>query len=74
MVTVVFMRTERFPKLGDLQNLWENASPSTKAGPSGHTTGVDATRTLSFKATMHVLAKISFIFHFYGLEPKEFID
>lgn len=56
MVTVVFMRTECFPKLGDLQNLWENASPSTKAELPGYTTGVVATRTLSFKATVHVLA------------------
>lgn len=56
MVTAVFMRTERFPKLGDLQNLWENASPSTKAELSGYTTGVVATQTLSFKATIHVLA------------------
>lgn len=45
-----------FPKLWDLQNLWENARPSTKAELSGYTTGVVATRTLSFKAMIHVMA------------------
>lgn len=38
------------------KNLWENASPSTKAELSGFTTGVVTTRTLSFKAMIHVTA------------------